>query len=72
MDYSLTKEQKMVQQLAREFAQKEVKPLAEEIDEEKDSRLSQPKKCLSLVFTAAPFPRRLADRAEILFHIQSV
>ena len=28
MDYSLTKEQKMVQQLAREFAQKEVKPLA--------------------------------------------
>lgn len=34
MDFTLTKEQELVQQLAREFAEKEVKPIAEELDEE--------------------------------------
>lgn len=34
MDFGLTKEQKMVQQMVREFAEKEVVPLAEEVDRE--------------------------------------
>lgn len=34
MDFMLTEQQKMMQKLFREFAEKEVKPLAQEIDEE--------------------------------------
>ena len=33
MDFSLTKEQEMIRKFAREFAEKEVKPIAAEIDE---------------------------------------
>ena len=34
MDFHLTKEQLMLRKMYREFAENEVKPLAEEIDEE--------------------------------------
>ena len=34
MDFNLTQEQKMVQQRAREFAEKEIEPIAAQIDEE--------------------------------------
>ena len=34
MDFHLSKEQEMVRKMYREFAENEVKPLAEEIDEE--------------------------------------
>ncbi|MEG2188286.1 MAG: acyl-CoA dehydrogenase family protein, partial [Christensenella sp.] len=34
MDFTLSKEHKMLQTLFREFAEQEVKPLAEEVDEE--------------------------------------
>ena len=34
MDFHLTKEQLMLRKMFREFAEREVKPLAEEIDEE--------------------------------------
>ena len=34
MDFHLTKEQQMLRKMYREFAENEVKPLAEEIDEE--------------------------------------
>ena len=36
MDFNLSKEQKMVQKMYREFAQNEVKPLAAEVDEEEE------------------------------------
>ena len=32
MDFALTKEQKFIQKMVREFAENEVKPLAAEID----------------------------------------
>ena len=34
MDFALTNELKMAQKMYREFAENEVKPIAEEIDEE--------------------------------------
>ena len=34
MDFELTKSQKLFQQMIREFAEKEVKPIAAEVDEE--------------------------------------
>ena len=34
MDFVLSKEQEMARQLFRDFAEKEVKPLAQEVDEE--------------------------------------
>ena len=34
MDFHLTNEQQMLRKMYREFAENEVKPLAEEIDEE--------------------------------------
>ena len=34
MDFHLTREQEMVRKMYREFAENEVKPLAEELDEE--------------------------------------
>ena len=33
MDFSLTKEQEMLKQLAAQFAEEELEPMAEEIDE---------------------------------------
>ena len=34
MDFTLSKEQQLVQKMYQEFAQNEVKPLAQEVDEE--------------------------------------
>ena len=34
MDFSLTKEQEMLKQLAAQFAEEELEPMAEEIDEQ--------------------------------------
>ena len=34
MDFHLTREQEMVRKMYREFAENEVKPLAEELDED--------------------------------------
>lgn len=62
MDYSLTKEQKMVQQLAREFAQKEVKPLAEEIDEEERFPVESAQKMFKLGFYGGPFPEEIGGQ----------
>jgi butyryl-CoA dehydrogenase len=41
MDFSLSKEQLLFLKMIREFAEKEVKPLAAEIDEENVFRLKQ-------------------------------
>ena len=50
MDFTLSKEHEMARQLFKEFAENEVKPLAQETDE------------ASWEF---PFPRSTADRAVI-------
>lgn len=55
MDFSLTREQQLVQQLAREFAEKEVKPLAEILDEEEKFPVESTEKMFKLGFFGGPF-----------------
>lgn len=56
MDFLLTDEQKMLQKLFREFALKEVKPLAKEIDEQESFPRETVKKMKQLSMMGIPFP----------------
>ncbi len=56
MDFLLTDEQKMLQKLFREFAVKEVKPLAKEIDEQERFPRETVKKMKQLSMMGIPFP----------------
>ena len=47
MDFELTREQQLVQQMVREFAVNEVKPIAAEIDETERFPMEMFKKWLS-------------------------
>ncbi|GAB6085568.1 acyl-CoA dehydrogenase [Alkaliphilus crotonatoxidans] len=57
MNFSLSKEHLMLQQLYREFAQKEVKPLAEEVDEKEEFPVETVKKLARYGFMGIPFPK---------------
>jgi butyryl-CoA dehydrogenase len=56
MDFDLTDEQKAIQSLAREFAQDEVRPRAEEMDREERFPYDLVKKMAELGFMGLPFP----------------
>ncbi|MDR2083900.1 MAG: acyl-CoA dehydrogenase [Bacteroidales bacterium] len=56
MDFSLTKEQTLFLQMIREFAEKEVKPLAAEVDEEERFPEETVKKMAKLGIMGIPFP----------------
>ncbi len=56
MNFDLTDEQKAIQSLAREFAQDEVKPKAEEMDREERFPYDLVKKMAELGFMGLPFP----------------
>ena len=56
MDFDLTDEQKAIQSLAREFAQDEVKPRAEEMDREERFPYELVGKMAELGFMGLPFP----------------
>jgi short-chain 2-methylacyl-CoA dehydrogenase len=56
MDFDLTDEQKAIQSLAREFAQEEVKPRAEEMDREERFPYELIGKMAELGFMGLPFP----------------
>ena len=45
MDFTLSKEHEMARTLFREFAETEVKPLAQEVDEQKFSLVKLLQKC---------------------------
>ena len=47
MDFHLSKEQEMIRKMYREFAETEVKPLAEELDEEEPLPEAVPLTCSS-------------------------
>lgn len=57
MNFTLSKEHVMLQQLYREFAQKEVKPLAEEVDEKEEFPVETVKKLARYGFLGIPFPK---------------
>lgn len=56
MDFSLTKQQILFQQMIREFAEKEVKPLAAEVDELERFPLETVEKMAKLGIMGIPFP----------------
>ena len=56
MNFDLTDEQKAIQSLAREFAQNEVRPRAEEMDREERFPYDLVKKMAELGFMGLPFP----------------
>ena len=56
MDFSLTKQEKLFLQMIREFAEKEVKPLAAEIDEQERFPLETVEKMAKLGLMGMPVP----------------
>ncbi|SHI41293.1 acyl-CoA dehydrogenase [Lutispora thermophila] len=59
MNFNLTKEQEMVRKLMREFAEKEVKPLAAEIDEQGRFPRETVEKMAKYSMMGIPFPKEL-------------
>lgn len=57
MDFTLSKEHQMLRTLFREFAETEVKPLAEEIDEEERFPVETVEKMKKYGFLGIPFPK---------------
>ena len=58
MDFHLTKEQQLVRKMYREFAENEVKPLAEEIDEEERFPMETVEKMAKLGMMGIYFPKQ--------------
>ncbi|MEA5002136.1 MAG: acyl-CoA dehydrogenase [Christensenella sp.] len=57
MDFTLSKEHQMLQTLFRDFAENEVKPLAEELDEEERFPVETVEKLKKYGFLGIPFPK---------------
>lgn len=57
MDFTLSKEQKMMQMLFRDFAEKEVKPIAQEVDEDERFPAETVKKMAGCGLMGIPFPK---------------
>ena len=57
MDFTLSKEHEMARTLFREFAEKEVKPLAQEVDETEEFPMATVEKMAKLGFLGIPVPK---------------
>lgn len=66
MDFSLSKEHKLLQEMYRKFAENEVKPLAQEIDEEERFPRENIGKLARYGFLVFLIQRSMKDRAEII------
>jgi len=58
MDFNLTKEQALFQQMIREFAEREVKPLAAEVDEEERFPVETVEKMAKIGIMGIPIPKQ--------------
>ena len=58
MDFTLSKEHEMLRKMYREFAETEVKPLAQEIDEEERFPKETIPKLARYGFLGIPFPKK--------------
>ena len=67
INFALTEEQKMIQQLAREFAQKEIAPVAEQYDRTHEYPWPVIKKAQELGFTALNVPEEYGGMGLSLF-----
>ena len=59
MDFELTREQQLVQQMVREFAVNEVKPIAAEIDETERFPMENVQKMAKLGMMGIPFSKEV-------------
>lgn len=59
MDYLLTREQLLARELFREFAEKEVKPFAQKVDEEEYFPTEAVKKMAEIGMMGIPFPKEV-------------
>ena len=62
MDFELSKEHQMARQLFREFAEKEVKPLAQELDEQERFPDETVAKMAKYGFMGIPYPKELGGQ----------
>ena len=60
MDFSLSKQDQLFLQMIREFAEKEVKPLAAEVDESERFPMETVQKMAKLGIMGIPFPLNTA------------
>jgi butyryl-CoA dehydrogenase len=58
MDFSLTKEQELFQQMIRDFAENEVKPLAAEVDEQERFPIETVEKMAKIGIMGIPIPKQ--------------
>ena len=73
MDFKLTREQELVQQMVREFAVNEVKPIAAEIDESEEFPMENVKKMAKLGMMGIPFPKEVGGAGgDVLSYIIAV
>ncbi|MCI5726336.1 MAG: acyl-CoA dehydrogenase [Clostridium sp.] len=73
MNFELTKEQQLVQQMVREFAVNEVKPIAAEIDETEQFPMENVKKMGKLGMMGIPFPKEVGGAGgDVLSYIIAV
>ncbi|SDD04052.1 acyl-CoA dehydrogenase [Williamwhitmania taraxaci] len=71
MDFSLTKQQLLFQQMIREFAEKEVKPLAAEVDEQERFPMETVEKMAKIGIMGIPIPTQYggAGGSNLLYSI---
>lgn len=73
MNFELTREQELVQQMVREFAVNEVKPIAAEIDETEEFPMENVKKMAKLGMMGIPFPKEVGGAGgDVLSYIIAV
>ncbi|MCD8353431.1 MAG: acyl-CoA dehydrogenase [Clostridiales bacterium] len=73
MDFTLSKEQELVQKMYREFAENEVKPLAQEVDEEERFPEETVKKMAKLGMMGIYFPKEYGGAgADVLSYVMAV
>jgi butyryl-CoA dehydrogenase len=73
MDFSLSQEHRLVRELFREFTEKEVKPYAEEVDEEEKFPVGTVRKLAQYGFLGIPFPKEYGGQgADTLAYAMAV
>ena len=73
MDFHLTNEQQMLRKMYREFAENEVKPLAEEIDEEERFPMETVEKMAKLGMMGIYFPTSVGGAGgDVLSYVMAV
>ena len=73
MDFKLTREQELVQQMVRDFAVNEVKPIAAQIDETEEFPMENVKKMAELGMMGIPFSKEVGGAGgDVLSYILAV